>query len=274
MIKKHNADPKNTWWMGINQFMTLTHQEFNENYASRIDQIKVEDAPPSNVTLASPVGFADWTNTTNGTYVTPVKNGGFPNYTSACVSGYIFAAVGAYESLMWISGGSNGAVYSEQQVFDCITNISVCTGSSPQAVWSFINKSGIVLQSAAPWRGSTVRHCNITNGTNKMNSYTYKLLDCIWLRSAVDVSPAVTYTYSFNQVVFYSNGTLTCTSRTAPTLYAVWLVIVGYSNTTWTAKNSWGTTWGDQGFITFAADATTGNTTCYLCNSNLLPNLS
>jgi len=196
----------------------------------------VDYTPPAPGALTHPLGDVDWVALG---MVTPVKNGS-QTFGNSCPLGSIFSAVPAYESLMWINGSTNGTTFSERQVYDCIS-ANPCS-TSPQAVWNFINSSGIVTQASYPWRTNSTRHCNATSSPTNM-WYNSALTNCSWMQTALQTGPIAAYTYNGNTgFMTYSNGTFTCSGNNSG--YVVWLTIVGYTNSTWTGKNSWGTGWG------------------------------
>jgi len=223
----------------------------------------IDDTPPAPGALTHPLGDWDWIALGK---VTPVKTG---NLSNNCVTGPIFAAVGAYESLMWINNMTNGTTFSERQVYDCISGV-ICP-TTPQAVWNFTKIKGIVTDALYPWTNNSTRNCTSPTGPNTMNWYTSAINNCAWMQTAIQTAPVAAYSYP-NQLMYYTNGTFNCSGSNSGS-YVAWLVVVGYTNSTWTAKNSWGTGWGNAGFITIAA-AANGTNGCGLCTSALLPNLS
>ena len=105
-IEKHNADPSQTYQMGVNQFTVFSDEEFAKLYLNPMiaeEAVKVEETE-----LPHMIGDVDWT--TKG-MVSAVKNQG------QCGSCWAFSAVGVTESWSMMKGTSVNL--AEQQLVDC-----------------------------------------------------------------------------------------------------------------------------------------------------------
>jgi C1A family cysteine protease len=186
-----------------------------------------------------------------GGAVTSVKNQG------SCGSCYAFAVVGVTESMHMISRGSYFPDLSEQQIVDCSTENSGCGGGWRDKAMNYIKNNGLVSEFSYPYTGAK-GSCKQSSGTWKVNSVTLHS-GCAALRQAVRKGP-IAVGVAASSWSFYGSGIYQCPS-TGSVNHAV--MLVGYTSVRdWIIKNSWGTTWGDKGYMTI--DGTTGKD-CQIC---------
>lgn len=177
--------------------------------------------------------------------VTSVKNQG------SCGSCWAFAAVGHIEAKLLIQTEIS-ADLSEQQLVDCTYSRSGCRGGWMSTAYRHIYSSnrGIATESEYPYTASYSGSCTKSGGSFKIKSYTSRArYSCPSLIAAVNNSPvAVALCASgwsgYSSGVF--SGCRNCINHG--------VVLVGYNaNGDWKIKNSWGTGWGDNGYMTLPA---------------------
>jgi len=196
--------------------------------------------------------------------VTPVKNQG------ACGACYAFAAAGNVESLLLLKALGSYDL-SENNAKECTweevnnSGAGSCDGGNYFMVANLFSRRGTVLESCDPYVAADV-DCTTTC------TPVYRLRDWRIINGNVIPDPEVlkAYIYTYGPVYasvyvtdeYYTyNGSYTL-NYTAPdnsTNHAI--LIVGWSNalppvpgssspaTGWIVKNSWGTSWGDQGYF-------------------------
>jgi cathepsin L len=132
-IEEHNANPKNTHTIGINQFTDLTDAEFQAIYLTlqvphKNVQVVYEDMP---TTLKAEV---DWVAAGK---VTRVKNQG------SCGSCWAFSATASLESAYMLAGTSLDL--SEQELVDCSRSYGNqgCNGGWMDSAFDYIRDNQI-----------------------------------------------------------------------------------------------------------------------------------
>jgi len=259
-IAKHNEE-QHSYTLAVNKFADLTAKEFS-SYVNPDGQgcgnlLNSEESkkllkPPEMITNLKPEvdlpSSVDWSNTS--LYVTPIKNQG------SCGSCWAFSAVGSTESAYAIATGTLNSL-SEQELVDCDTSVNAgCNGGFMDAAMLYIkNNNGLALEDDYKYTA--------TDGTCESQKYThYDPIEGIQvverdndtaLANAVVIGP-VSVGIQANQFAFqfYSGGVL---DGNCGTSIDHGVVVVGYGTDDsskskyWKVKNSWGTDWGEAGYV-------------------------
>lgn len=255
VINSLNAnDSKATY--GVNRFAAMDQDEWSAFLRRGYAQAKA-DSPPvlaehefDGQELATSVNWA-----TSGA-VTPVKDQG------QCGGCWSFAATGALEGA-WEIGSGDLVSLSEQQFLDCDTTDSGCNGGLEYDGWSFFKQQneGICTEASYPYkaRNGVCQYSSCTlgipaGGIAGVNHVTSG--SAAALQSAIQQQPVAIGIEADQQAFqFYSSGILTgaCGKNLDHSVLAV-----GYDTSSqyWLVKNSWGSSWGDSGYIkiTMAGD--------------------
>ena len=246
-INDHNGLLGSSYKMGVNQFSSLTPEEFAEKHLSVIP-----DAPIVGDMNDPIVGVdVDWV--AYGA-VSSVKNEG------ACKANYAFSAVGAVEGANYI-WNRNAVEFSVQQVIDCsysYTN-NGCTNGRMDNTFSYIRDRGINTQASYPYVGY-VQSCKSATGVFRIGGYT-NYSGCSYLASAL-VNQPVSVAVDANNFQNYVTGIFS----NCGTNLSLGALLVGMTDSYWRVKLSWGTTWGEAGYIRLSR----GNT-CGICNQPSWP---
>jgi len=254
---------KLSYKLRLNQFADLTDDEFRAKVHGskgacyqrnkKIPRISTNILNGANLPLPSALpASVDWT--TQGV-VTPVKNQG------DCGSCWAFSATGSTECEYAIKNGVLNSL-SEQQLVDCSYaegNLG-CDGGEMDAAFKYIEKEGgLCTETEYPYTG-TDGICKASScGTlyNPITGYTDVTVDDETALETAVVSGCVSVAIEADQYAFqyYSSGVLTGTCGTS---LDHGVLVVGYgtdgSQEYWLVKNSWGTSWGEEGYVLICRD--------------------
>jgi len=246
-INTHNAEAaagKHGFTVGINEFADMSIEEFRKFYLSEYKRT----TPRNEVFLPEvpQAGSVDWR--TKGA-VTPVKNQG------QCGSCWSFSTTGSTEGAHVVAGGSLVSL-SEQQLMDCSTSFGNqgCNGGLMDYAFEYIMANGgIDTEADYPYTAQDGT-CNKAKEANKVvsiKSYTDVPHDneAQLLAAATNQPISVAIEADQSAFQFYKSGVFDAACGTA---LDHGVLVVGYGTSTadyWIVKNSWGESWGDQGYI-------------------------
>ena len=259
-IVSHNAK-NSTYKLGHNEFSGLEWEEFKGNYVGDSTGAKayMSRERKYDLSLKSKADAAprslDWS--TDGA-VTPIKNQG------QCGSCWAFSTTGAVEGAYQVGGGDLTSL-SEQMLVDCDTTDQGCNGGLMDNAFSWIESNGgICTEDSYPYTGVTGTCSQSANCAKAVTVSDYSDVtpnDEDALKAAVAIGP-VSVAIEADQSVFqsYTSGILDSTGCGTNLDHGV--LVVGYGTQMgqdyWKVKNSWGETWGMDGYILMAR----GDNTC------------
>ena len=258
-IEKHNSDELRTYNMGVNQFTALTDEEFKQTYLGTIvNEDNIEVAKKDYISVHKvdiSASNVDWVS--KGA-VTPVKNQG------QCVSGWAFSAAGAIESAYFLKQKSLKNI-SAQQLVDCARSNMGCNGGYLERAFDWVTTRGLSLESDYPYTAKQGT-CQRSSGPFTIGTYTQVVPnpDCSPLLIAVSNRP-VSVAVDASNWKQYSSGIFSDCGTNLN--HAALLVVV--SDSFYTVKNSWSTSWGEKGFIRLNRY----NNPCGLCSRASFPNI-
>jgi len=239
-----------SYQLGINQFADLTSEEFAQTYARGVkaktvwgDLPKVPFPNMSEEVLSDSV---DWV--AKGA-VTPVKNQG------RCGSCWAFSTTGSVEGAYQRASGKLVSL-SEENLVQCDHDGDQgCNGGLMDNAFGWIKHNGICAEADYPYTSGSGVEGTCTKGCKPVVTVTgytdVPSNDENALKTAVANGP-VSIALEADKLPFqlYRGGILDNSACGTQLDHGV--LIVGYGNDGkdyWKVKNSWGPTWGEQGYI-------------------------
>jgi len=242
---------------GVNGLADLTVDEFHV----RLMKNQTTVIPPRTEEYVHdvPNAVVDWR--TKGV-VTPVKDQG------QCGSCWAHSADEAQESFYAVKYGSSKLVaLSQQQCTACTYNYNGCNGGWPQDAYvhAIEARGGLDTNANYPYNIAQAGNCKF-GATGKADAPVtsdsgsgYVSVARGGLANALNVNGPVSVCVAAESWQYYTGGVLkTCTGSVDHCVQAV-----GYngdaSETYWTVRNSWGVSWGIQGYIYLDMTADNGD---------------
>jgi cathepsin L len=266
IVNDHNT-ADHSWKLGMNQFGDLTVDEFQMQVFGRLGGCLLPkgDAMPSfdinkqSAGVSANPATVDWTNVGGKSYVTPVKNQG------QCGSCWAFSTTGSMESRHAIKNGNTDSAItslSEQELVDCSNaqGNQGCNGGLMDNAFKYIEKeNGLCSESEYKYtaRDGTCKASTCGTHYDAISTYTDVKSDSTGdLETAVVAGPvSVAVDAGGTTWQLYKSGIV---DGHCGVLLDHGVLAVGYDNSGsenyWRVKNSWGPSWGMNGYILICKD--------------------
>lgn len=254
---RNDAEMKNkgTAVHGITRFSDLSQAEFESRFLTSDSSMRSTDR--ETVTLPAPeaaAGLVDW----SGKLTTPVKDQGY------CGSCWAFSATEQIESDSMRTLGTS-YILSPEQITQCDTTSSGCNGGWTERAYNYVKKAGGIETDASypytSYQGVT-GSCHSSASQFKIGVDSYTTLSgessmATYVQSTGPLSVCVDAS-TWNS---YKGGIMTsCGNRVDHCVQAVG--VDASSSGYWKVRNSWGTSWGESGYIRLAY----GKNMCNIAN--------
>jgi KDEL-tailed cysteine endopeptidase len=258
-VKTTNA-AQSSYRLSLNKFADMTAEEVETKMMGyRPRTVREEPTEFFNGVSDAPVEI-DWVSKGK---VNAVKDQG------QCGSCWAFSAIASLESNYAINFGDLKA-FSEQELVDCSKSYGNhgCNGGLMDNAFKYIKDKGIETETEYPYKGVD-QHCNASGDpTAKVSGWTdIKKRDQDALKNAV-AETVVSIAIHANSIVKYQSGVFNpiyCSHRLNHGV-----AIVGYSHDGasgfdyWIVRNSWGASWGQEGYIWMLREEGRGAGVCGL----------
>uniref|UniRef100_A0A8C6SJN5 Uncharacterized protein n=1 Tax=Neogobius melanostomus TaxID=47308 RepID=A0A8C6SJN5_9GOBI len=251
-INTHNLEASmgsHTYTMAMNHMGDLTKEEAIQRYATlRIPKDLKRTSSPLKATTADLPQTVDWR---KKGYVTEVKDQG------ECGSCWAFSVVGAMEGHLFNTTGKLINL-SPQNLVDCARDYGNygCQGGYMDKAFDYVVANGLESEADYPYKGQD-RECRYDPAKRVANCSKYNFVDRgseAALKEAVATVGPISVGIDADPILSYSSGIFSDTDCTGSVNHAV--LAVGYGTDGgqdyWLVKNSWGTGWGEDGYIRIA----------------------
>lgn len=250
-IQQLNENSAGGATFGLTKYADLTPEEFASFYLGYIPS--TADHPEELLELTSEA-VPDTYNWIPLNKVTPVKN------QEQCGSCWAFSATENIESVWMIAKGLTPSTFqplAPQQIVDCDTNDGGCNGGDTPTAYEYVIKAGGQDTEASYPYKAVNQPCKFkpADVEAKISSYKYatRTQNEDDMKTATATVAPLSICVDAQPWQFYTSGIMTRSQCGTSLDHCVQITGYDTAATTptkfWTVRNSWGTDWGEQGFI-------------------------
>jgi C1A family cysteine protease len=267
-VTDHNAKGM-TSTMGVNQFSDWTDEEYGKLLGLKNSQGQNSNLPLLNVEATNGDKDIDWRDVTG--YVGPIKNQG------KCGSCWAFSATQAAEAAYFKKFGET-VLLSESQLVDCDWFSHGCNGGLQENAFIHYMRTGPISDAHYPYVAEDRKCQESVEGQTGGIDADYPVLATAF---RVDVGDSLLYDALVHQPVaisiraendefrHYTGGIIDGDGCGTYIDHAVLLVGYNVAENYWIVKNSWGPTWGEEGYVRVARRGGMG--ICGINQQNSIP---
>jgi C1A family cysteine protease len=260
---------------GLSPFMDLTSEEFKQRLGLNNKYTKMSTY--ANESFVSSSSFLTQTNDSidydEDGLVSPVKNQG------QCGACWTFSTTGAIESSLAITLKKSGKPVtfenlSEQQLVDCekLNDNDGCQGGDMRSAYQYLQSEGITTGSLYPYEAANgacrangkKRVAKVPSFVSVPENNETELANALKELGPLSVGINATLVQFYQKKKVIKANKVLCNPKKLD--HAV--LIVGNKNNVYKVKNSWGTSFGDDGFFLIEA----GTNACGIAEDVTFPN--
>ena len=254
-IEEHNAGD-HTFSMKMNQFGHMTSDEFKKNMTQGFlplggKSLRANTNSSHFVWKGRKDALPQSVNWVDQGAVTSVKNQG------VCGSCWTFSSTGALEGAYFLKSG-NLVNLSQQYILSCDTGGSGCSGGQMDQAFAWVqSQGGICAASDYPYTDANThtasqcrQECTPISGTAPTSKTDVEQTEASLMAAVAKQPVSIAIEADQSSFQFYSGGVMT---QPCGTQLDHGVLLVGYGSEEgqdyWLVKNSWGTTYGEAGYI-------------------------
>jgi C1A family cysteine protease len=241
-----------SFMLGHNQFSTMTEAEKVNTRGLEMPELLTVGEPL--ILAAANADSVDWRS--NGA-VNPIQDQG------QCGSCWAFSTMASLEGEHAIATGTLEK-FAEQQLVDCSTTSHGCNGGSMALAFLYLKSHDAILESNYPYTAAdgTCQYDSLSHTAVETTGYSNVQANSPdQLKSAVEAG-VVSVAIEADKLVFqhYTSGIFDSSSCGTQLDHGVALVGYGVESGTeyFILRNSWNTTWGEEGYMKIASTSGAG----------------
>lgn len=240
---------------GVTRFSDLSQAEFESQFLTAdVSKKGTADSELSTGTPSASLGLVDW----SGKYTTAVKDQGY------CGSCWAFSATEQIESDAMRTLGKTWTL-SPEQITQCATSCYGCGGGWTESAYDYVKKTGgLETDSDYPYTSYYGVTGTCKSSSSKyvvtVNSYTTVRGESA-MASYVQSTGPLSVCLDANNFNSYTGGIMSVCGKSVDHCVQAVGVDTGV-NGYWKVRNSWGTSWGEDGYIRLSY----GSNTCDITN--------
>lgn len=242
-----------TYGIDLNAFADVDEAEFVKSHCGAKPSLArpEDEVPVVSIPLSRQAAPTTWDIRINGPgQLTPVKD------QKDCGSCWAFATSAALENLYSTTPRGLNSL-SEQQQLDCNTYTSGCDGGWFTTAYRYTVERGLTSTAAYPYVASekTCKDASVFRPYTQ-KSYIKLANDAAQIQQYIRTNGACAICADANKWQLYSSGIFNLAGLAPQCNHAV--TLVGYGPGYWLIKNSWGSDWGENGYIKVSTAKTGG----------------